>query len=657
MRKVLTFLGASLCLAWVVPAGAQAPDMFRDVDRSHWAYEAVESLRAKNILIGYPDGYFRGKRTLTRYEFAVALDRALRSITGTPGERGPQGETGPAGPAGPQGEQGSPGIKPEEIAQLQRLANEFREELARLGNNVQAINRRLEQLAKDVDDIKTRLDKMPRISGGVFVGIRGDEADGGYVDKDGRLRGVSQGPSGEQRILGDPAVVHQFVLGVDATLSGGTEVGARLVTGNYKNYLGSFGNNLSGPPGGPYNNLLNPAPQSDTYLDRLEINAPLSTFGRDSRLTIGRFHHQVSPLTLWKPDVDTYFDNPFVDDGMFRMDGFKLDTNFGSFNFQAFGAKMASVQGTDGNPFNSPLAGVGNGTVVGETYGTMGTNLFGGGNKPIGQPYQGQMVVDQVAGVTLGLGHRLLDGGNVRFSAIDTSNKGYTTRGLGFNNVLILGADFDVKFWDRWNFKGAWGKTITGTGIDSPVNTHMNNAFTGSFGYRSGPVDVSAGYKYVDPLFYAPGYWGRIGNWINPTNVQGPTLRASYDVTPKIGLSVGGDWYTTARRMDPIGLGAADDIYRVLVGVRWDIASNFRTTVDWEGVFWALDNARFDEGGGKVHPTEHYITIGAGYNVTDSTLLKLGYQIGDFNGKGALNSGAGTRMNYNTLTGTVAVKF
>ena len=81
MRKVLTFLGASLSLTWVAAAQAQdpkAPDMFKDVDQNHWAYQAVESLRAKNIVVGYPDGYFRGKRTLTRYEFAVALDRALQ---------------------------------------------------------------------------------------------------------------------------------------------------------------------------------------------------------------------------------------------------------------------------------------------------------------------------------------------------------------------------------------------------------------------------------------------------------------------------------------------------------------------------------------------------------------------------------------------------
>jgi hypothetical protein len=89
MRKALTFLAASLALGLVVPSQAQnAPDMFKDLDTSHWAYAATESLRSKNIVIGYPDGYFRGKRTLTRYEFAVALDRALRSIMAVPGPKG-----------------------------------------------------------------------------------------------------------------------------------------------------------------------------------------------------------------------------------------------------------------------------------------------------------------------------------------------------------------------------------------------------------------------------------------------------------------------------------------------------------------------------------------------------------------------------------------
>ena len=82
-------------------ATAQDAKLFQDVPQSHWAYEAVSDLQTKGILLGYPDGYFRGKRPLTRYEFAVALERALKNLPpGTPGPAGPAGATGPAGPQG-----------------------------------------------------------------------------------------------------------------------------------------------------------------------------------------------------------------------------------------------------------------------------------------------------------------------------------------------------------------------------------------------------------------------------------------------------------------------------------------------------------------------------------------------------------------------------
>src|SRR2546428_594783 len=121
MRKALSFLGASLILTLAAVANAQepkAPDMFKDVDTSHWAYPAVESLRSKNIVVGYPDGYFRGKRTLTRYEFAVALDRALKSLVpgpNNPGGPGPQGPQGERGERGETGAQGPPGMIPDTV--------------------------------------------------------------------------------------------------------------------------------------------------------------------------------------------------------------------------------------------------------------------------------------------------------------------------------------------------------------------------------------------------------------------------------------------------------------------------------------------------------------------------------------------------------------
>lgn len=51
--------------------------MFPDVPENHWAYEYVKGLCEKGIIKGYPDGNFNGNRSMTRYEFAAMLYRAL----------------------------------------------------------------------------------------------------------------------------------------------------------------------------------------------------------------------------------------------------------------------------------------------------------------------------------------------------------------------------------------------------------------------------------------------------------------------------------------------------------------------------------------------------------------------------------------------------
>ena len=54
------------------------PSMFPDVPENHWAYRYVEDLQKRGIIEGYPDGNFAGSRSMTRYEFAAMLDRALQ---------------------------------------------------------------------------------------------------------------------------------------------------------------------------------------------------------------------------------------------------------------------------------------------------------------------------------------------------------------------------------------------------------------------------------------------------------------------------------------------------------------------------------------------------------------------------------------------------
>ncbi|WP_273095561.1 ESPR-type extended signal peptide-containing protein [Dialister succinatiphilus] len=51
---------------------------FPDVPDNHWAYDYVKGLAEKGIIEGYPDGLFKGGQSMTRYEFAAMLYRALQ---------------------------------------------------------------------------------------------------------------------------------------------------------------------------------------------------------------------------------------------------------------------------------------------------------------------------------------------------------------------------------------------------------------------------------------------------------------------------------------------------------------------------------------------------------------------------------------------------
>jgi hypothetical protein len=85
---------------------------FVDVPLNHWAYDSVQSLAAKGVIVGYPDGTFGGGRTMTRYEFAEAVAKALAWVEG-------QGYA-----------------SADDVAVLEKLAIEFADELANLGVTV-----------------------------------------------------------------------------------------------------------------------------------------------------------------------------------------------------------------------------------------------------------------------------------------------------------------------------------------------------------------------------------------------------------------------------------------------------------------------------------------------------------------------------------------
>jgi hypothetical protein len=123
----------------VAPSFAQQP--FSDVPLDHWAYNAVNKLAETGLIEGYPDGTFKGKHPLTRYEFAQAIARLMDRVEQMAKQPGPPGPAGPAGPAGAGG-----GITAEQQAQLDRLAKEFAPELKALRSDLDNLTKRVEDL-------------------------------------------------------------------------------------------------------------------------------------------------------------------------------------------------------------------------------------------------------------------------------------------------------------------------------------------------------------------------------------------------------------------------------------------------------------------------------------------------------------------------------
>ncbi len=112
-------------------------DDFSDVPPGHWAREALDDLiQDYGCIAGYPDGTYRGNRTLTRYEFAAALDACVDAILGDIDD--PELPTG-------------------RLEAIERLQEEFAAELATLRGRVDSLEERVQFLEDHQFSTTTRL--------------------------------------------------------------------------------------------------------------------------------------------------------------------------------------------------------------------------------------------------------------------------------------------------------------------------------------------------------------------------------------------------------------------------------------------------------------------------------------------------------------------
>ncbi|MBC7528789.1 MAG: S-layer homology domain-containing protein [Chthonomonadaceae bacterium] len=669
MRKAMPYLGAALsalAISWTVSASAQ-DGQFKDLQQDHWAYQAVNELQQKGILEGYPDGFFRGKRTLTRYEFAIAIKRLLDKLPAML----PPGPAGPAGPPGPAGTTGEAGTgtagnfaTKEDLDTIRGLVTRFEGDLRALGTDVTAVKARLDAAEKDIADIKSQLSKMPKISGSFGVYARTDLSRNQFVDYGGAIRNPGA-------ILGNANVAHDFHIGITAPINGDGKFISDLVASNY---LGGYrGNTLStvaiaqSQTGSGSN-----ANDETLFVRRAELQIPVKV-GKNGLLKLGRYLFQITPGIYQRPDLDPYFDTDY-DDGNFSQDGVLLRLGIGSFNTEFFAASFASVTGVNSSGINNPI----NSPLVGSLTGTP--RYFG---KPFNINATGQnTTANQVAGVTVKV--PLFKIGEVGFTGATFSTD---SAAAGTSNMTLFGAYIKPKPFGRINILAEAAKTINGSRLGNigeaagePSGNEDNTYFNLKLGYASGPIEINGGYIYVDPRYSAPGNWLKIGNWYNPTNVRGPYADVSYKVSKGLNLNLAGNWLEGARNRNSgagiggfggSGLSIGDDIYRVKAGIAYAFSPRVSLGVDYEGVLYDLSAATSGTGGGnRTKPIEQYITISTGLHIANNTMLKIGYQLLNFqNVGGGFSNGnqgvtgvagvgaTGNSYNANSLTAQLQVKF
>ncbi|RJF72062.1 S-layer protein [Deinococcus cavernae] len=145
MKKSMLVLTAALMFGGLASAQtsatASAPQVpaLTDVPAGHWAKDAIDRLVSRGILLGYPDGTFRGTQNLTRYEAAVIIARLLEQMA--------------AGTA--------PVVAGDDLVALQNAVQELAADLAALGVRVSD----LEENAVSKDDFSRLEARVEELAG------------------------------------------------------------------------------------------------------------------------------------------------------------------------------------------------------------------------------------------------------------------------------------------------------------------------------------------------------------------------------------------------------------------------------------------------------------------------------------------------------------
>ncbi|MEN3001663.1 MAG: S-layer homology domain-containing protein [Armatimonadota bacterium] len=591
-----------------------------DVPPGHWAYQAIEELVQAGIIEGYPDGTFRPNRTLTRAEFAQAIARAYRNIDERIRTLNSRVEEIARQVGVRPGETPQPANVEElrrQVQELQQAVNELRqlrsavETLQRLG---QTFQQELASLGVDVDTLKkdfaalqSRVEALEKKR--ERITLSGDVTFGGYATHsiDGlnalTWNAVPINPTGE--FLQSIDVLHELGLTLSGQINEQVSASATFILGNYLRYVRNA-----------------PAPQSDLVIWEAYVKTPIDLFGTTIDVTLGRFPAAFTPFTLYRPTYDFYLNFPRYNDHQYRVDGGALGFNFGTVRLNLWAAKTngyTSVAGT------APAIRFGNHRGV-----VAGSDQFAGARVEF------DALRGEETNLTIGATYFATGTGTVTLPALffpaNTTNR-------NIDRIDVFGGDIKAK-WRNFTLSAEYAQSNALRDDDTVVDEE-NWALNASLSYDfSENLSISAGYLEVRPRFIAPGYWGRVGHFVNPSDLRGPYASISYKFSEDLSFRAQGMFLEGTGRL-PAGAGGyqtADDLVHVVAGIDYKLTDRWNLSFSYEGAFWRPRSPAF--GSPTTNPVWNYFTLGVGYDLGENTSLNVLYQIIDADSKGVAALGA-----------------
>ena len=640
--KRSTKLALSLVLAVGTVAPAFAQDNFPDVPANHWAYEALARMKRDGLLVGYPDGLYRGGRPASRYELAVAMHAVytnLKNITDGLDAQIRAIQTG-ANPSDVQALKDAVAALQadlaamkgygDDIAALKRAAEVFDRELKSLGVDVDAMKKDLLDLSGRVKSLE---DKKPaiEISGDVNLLVLAGHSSGGTagITMDGRQAGVS--PTGAQAGLQqDLNVLHEAAFTFTGTNSSGVKFTGTAVIGNMlSNNPGLPGDSFGSQsvlPSGRYNDNVN----QDIYLQNLEASFDTKVFGLgQTGVRVGRIQKSVDPWSFQRIDNTSYFSNERWDNGKYALDGLNGD-------FKIFGAKASAFAGrTSGrnsiNGIDINQVVLGNNRVAGNTLGTsapVGGIGTGSSNELVNVAGNGSVGdVDRILGLQAAF--PLFKVGNINLSYLwmDSDNEGGgLLNAPGFVNRLeVYGGDADFTF-GRIKVGGSYHQNDL-KGNDTPVvSSDDNSAFDANVGYAGNRFTVYGKYRQIEANYIAPGDWGRLGVIRNPGNIRGFQYGGTFNINNLLVLSGSGETSTGLDQTGQIVNQPFDgDSKMNSYAVRLDY--KFSPNVSLYGSFEETRLSGLTGGFDQGDTTKYrFATVGVGYGLSERAKLNVAYQ-------------------------------